>query len=1130
MTLRLGALELVAPVGRGGMAEVWSARRDDGLPVAVKVLAPCRDAVAAERFRSEVRAMAGLDHPNIAAVYDYGEVPAEAGGRLRPRSPYLVMELIEGGSLREAAARDARALVATLRAVLDALAHAHARGVVHRDLKPANLLRATDGRIKLTDFGIAHALERGIGDTASTLYAGTPEYMAPEQAQGHWRDFGPWTDLYALGCVAWALACGRPPFRGGTSLSTLRAQMQDSLPEFAPQVPLPAGFEAWVRRLLQKRPAHRFQRAADALAAMAGWAPLATGAFAAPADDLPTALEAGTAAWDAAPAATQVFASQPMVDGLASPEAPPAAAPVWVVPAATAGTVSGLALFGLRVPPLFGREAECRRLGAALEQVREAGRPAALVLRGPAGVGKSRLAEWLGERAHETGFGTPLRAFHAEGAEADGLATMLRRHFRADGLDRAAAAARVAGVLGELGVAHPDEAAALTEVFAPASDAERATGERLVRLAGAGERHAVVRRHLERLAEARAVVVWLDDVQWSADALAFARHVLAQGSGPVLLVLTARDEALDERPDEARLLAALPATTVEVPPLDADSQRRLISALLPVDAKLADEIARRSGGNPLFAAQIARHFAEGGEGALPTTLHEAWDARVEALLAGRAADDARALEVAAVLGPTVDEAEWHAACAAAQAWVSPSLLETMLHRRLARAAEGRWTFAHGLLREAILRRARDAGRLSAHHRACARALGEAPAPERLARHLLGAGDAAAAVALFTAAVRRLLAAGEYLLAESTVDERDRALAALRLPDEAQAAPGGPRAPAPVSEANRERLHIEGRLLRLRALIGRGAFDEGHALSLAIEAEAKARGWRLAEAEALLRRSFAEFERARFAAGLGDVARARALLEGMGERVLEAACAQSAGHLYLASGQMDAAEAEIHETLRIYEEIGDERKLGHAILNLALVARQRGALDRAEALARQARETQHRSGSRLDEADALHALAEVARMRGQLDSAEQGYRAARDLYEATGSAYRDVSEINLGLVLLERGAFPAAAEGLRRVLATAVRLRRPVLEAVCKLFLLPCIADAGDWDVWDSSLAEATGYLESRGLYEADQARIARLAADVAAAAGQPERAAAARAFAARQYRGLGREAEAAALE
>jgi hypothetical protein len=152
------------------------------------------------------------------------------------------------------------------------------------------------------------------------------------------------------------------------------------------------------------------------------------------------------------------------------------------------------------------------------------------------------------------------------------------------------------------------------------------------------------------------------------------------------------------------------------------------------------------------------------------------------------------------------------------------------------------------------------------------------------------------------------------------------------------------------------------------------------------------------------------------------------------------------------------------------------------------------------------------------------------MRGHLDEAERGYRAARDLYEATGSAYLDVSEINLGLVLLERGAFPEAAEGLRRVLASAVRQRRRVIEAVCKLFLLPCIAHAGDWDVWDLSFAEATGYLEAKGLFEADQARIARLAAELAADAGQPGRAAAARAFAARQYRGLGREAEAAACE
>jgi serine/threonine protein kinase/tetratricopeptide (TPR) repeat protein len=281
--IRLGSFVLERPIARGGMAEVWrGVHVGEDMPAAIKVLTGprARDEAFVRALKNEINAVARLDHPGIIVLYDRGEVTAEAAaqseGRLSKGSPWFAMEMCSHGALSPRRFplpwHTTRLLLLSL---LDALAHAHARGVVHRDLKPGNILLSApdDPRpgLKLSDFGIAQALEADAG--VADAHSGTPRYMAPEQFAGRARAIGPWTDLYALGCIAFQLATGSPPF-SGDALRLAVAHSHDPVPAMrSVDESFPPGYEAWVLRLLEKEPRDRFRVAADAAWALLQLAP-----------------------------------------------------------------------------------------------------------------------------------------------------------------------------------------------------------------------------------------------------------------------------------------------------------------------------------------------------------------------------------------------------------------------------------------------------------------------------------------------------------------------------------------------------------------------------------------------------------------------------------------------------------------------------------------------------------------------------------------------------------------------------------------------------------------------------------------------------------------------------------------
>jgi serine/threonine protein kinase len=258
---------VVRLLGEGGMGSVYEAeqlvmqRR-----VALKVIhrAYTANPAAVERFRREVRVAARLAHPNIVTAYD-----AETAGD----SHFLVMEYVEGVSLarlvRERGPLPVAEACAYVRQAALGLQHAHERGLVHRDVKPDNLIRCADGTVKVLDFGLAAlTAERGAGLTEENVVMGTPDYMAPEQAEDS-RSADIRADLYSLGCTLYYLLTGKAPYPAPTPLLKVLAHREQPVPSVREARPdVPRELAAVVGRLLAKRPEDRYQTPGEVAAAL----------------------------------------------------------------------------------------------------------------------------------------------------------------------------------------------------------------------------------------------------------------------------------------------------------------------------------------------------------------------------------------------------------------------------------------------------------------------------------------------------------------------------------------------------------------------------------------------------------------------------------------------------------------------------------------------------------------------------------------------------------------------------------------------------------------------------------------------------------------------------------------------
>ena len=782
----LGPYEILAPLGAGGMGQVFKARDARlGREVAIKVLPPhlSGDPVARERMRREAIAAAALDHPFICKVFEIGEVPQETGGAV-----FIVMEFVRGETLHARLSAGPMPLPEALTVtseIVEALEAAHARRIVHRDLKPANVMISAQGHVKVMDFGLAKDLSADAARQTQTVAAhqgpltgqgervGTPAYMSPEQIVGDALDAR--SDIFSLGVLVCELVSGIHPFQRPTMAATVSAVLQEA-PVIAPPASvgdLPSSVRQILHRMLAKAPADRYQTMSDVRRDLMHLT-ASTGTMSAP------------------------------------------------IAAASADKVGQT-----RRWPMVGREAERGELITRLEEAL-AGRGSLVLIGGEPGIGKTRLTESVLDEARRRGCLCLVgHAYEMEGAppyvpfiemleySARVVPAAAFRHALGDG------GSEIAKLLPDLQRMFPD----IPPGIAVPPEQQR------WRLFNA------YRDFVVRSCQMSPIVVVLEDLHWADEpTLQLLLHVAPGFAALPLLVLgTYRDVELDVTRPFAKVLETLirqrHATRMALRRLPAAGVDALLTAMSgrPAPASLARVIFQETEGNPFFVEEVFQHLRE--EGRVFDDRGE-WrtDLRVDALdvpegvrlVIGRRLErlseaTRRALTVAAVIGrsfslPLLEALDDTGGDAILDAVEEAERAHLLAPQRVGR--EMRYLFAHELIRQTLAdalslpRRQRLHARIAAaiervyagsvdkHVSALAHHLyqaGAAADAEKTSAYLIKAADEARTAAAHEDALRHVdhaLSLWEEERSDRVADLLERRALALRSlgrPDEAIAA-------------------------------------------------------------------------------------------------------------------------------------------------------------------------------------------------------------------------------------------------------------------------------------------------------------------------------------------------------
>ena len=1015
------------PLGRGGMGEVYAARRRSlGDLVAIKRLLPAQDTPNnRQRFAIEAQAAAHIRHPNVVRIFDYGVDPAIG--------PYLVMELLEGPTL--AALGDAGRLpidraLAVFAGVCAAIEAGHRRGIVHRDIKPANVIVTTadDGRelVKVLDFGLAVDLrlaERNI-TTPGTLI-GTVAYMAPEQTDG--RAASPATDVFALGVLLYELVTGALPFAGSTAVETLLAISGGRFADPRAFVPdLPAGVVAAIEAALARDPAAR-PSSPERLAQLAR-------------------------------GAAEVAPPPPLT-------APPRPRRMSAVTAVTRSD-------GPQFTHFVGREAEVATLEQTLAETRS-GRPPVAVITGDAGIGKSRLAERLATTARRQAALVLAGRFYAYAGSRppplEAFLAMIADRTRPAASEGPWASLDLVGA-GQRWTAF----AAITDELAG-----QAAGRPLVIVLD--DLHCATRLDLELLdhvhrtlgprgalivATARLADAGADFAAWRASKGGDLREVPLGGFG------------------EAEVKAWLEGAFhgLRVPPIETRQLLRASGGNPFALVEIARQLVSRG---ELVNTEDGWRLTLRGEAALPASVAAMVSARLDELAAPYRA----ILEYAAVLGDEFRVATLTAATGAGEAAVDDALDAALALRLLSDrdvSVGNDLRFATSLVRQCVYDQQPARARRRAH-RAVVDALAAiyGTTDDRFAHifaahhHAIGAWPEAFAFAVRAAA--EAAARGELDLAHAAVTRADHAArelaatgaacdphAAARLERAAALAP----TPELAIDAHVElarNLSARGELVagvavaeraaataaaagdRVRALAARTtAADIGGRAGLvtidgldALVAECEAepdRGGPALLARALLTRGWRRMKGGRFADADADLARACDLARARGLLEIEQRAVSSRSAVKSEAGDLAGSHQFAEQALTMARRLGDRRREGIALANLGEGAAEGGDPAQAQVLLDEALRIFVAIGDRACEGDCRVNLGRTLLALGRTDDAVAMLTAAAAMCaRASRVEYEGIARMLLGEAHRTRGDLPAAAVEL----TAAVELLRRI---------------------------------------------------------------------------------------
>lgn len=980
--------EVLNVLGEGGMGIVYRCRdQATGDLVAVKRVILPEGKQAAEYigwFYKEARALAALDHPGVVQARDFGQ--------LADGSPFLAMDLVSGVSLHDLAQTQLSWPIvwSIVDGVLAALAHAHARGVIHGDLKPSNVIveQRPDQppRVHILDFGLAWLRtdphdERLDGEKSMEFAphagAGTPGYMAPEQIQHEMHHVSGATDLYSLGCILYKLLSSKAPFSGDPKeLLKLHAYHQPPLPKIVKEAP--NGVDRFVMRLLAKRPWDRFEFASEARRT---WLKFVPGNI------------------------DPELLKFPTVSKVESARAPPTrrTGPRRSSPSLDQAPERAPGLLSIRPSPLVGRgDIRARLREVAGEVIADDGPPHRLIiLLGPAGVGKSRIAEWMCEVAHEDGRMVPLTARYRPVRSAlDGMLGAVTSHFNFERADRNTIER---SLLDRWKIDKNDRkgrswvagAAEWLRPLPPDSDDVGPSGLRFT-LDTLELRRLVIQYTIRKIASGRPLLFFLDDLHNAAEATieGLLRIHRDETDQRIFMLATVRSEDVQLGTPVAdrlrQLREAMDGEVIEVNPMDREMTSQLLRASLPLDDESVAEAARRSRGFPLFALQQLHSWAHAGNlefvggtyrvprdilAMRPKTTADLWDSRVAAI--------PRHLRIAAyavaTLGIDVRREVLFALLRdmklpAEEAITSLQTAEILLPR-----GPGRYTWPHALLQEHLFGRLSERDDSARMFKAAARALRLHPLANtrRVVRqrviNLLYAGEPDAAAELFF--------------------------------DFLQHSWNGAREPAPtLADLDLLKGRLSGRSLALehrwRAEVLRHVGRTEEATQYA--ENARARFEKLGDQEnlahALRILGHLASEQGNTADGLRLVGWAHQIFTRLDNVVGQAQCEAVAAWIEYLLGNHDKAREIARRGAQHFESLDQPLGRGQCLLELSWVDHHEGATERSRRFTEEAREEFERAGYRLGIAQADASLAHIEHRLMNYSAAERRAIDALGMFE------------------------------------------------------------------------------------------------------------------------------------